>query len=394
MPESHGFIDLRIGHGASGIGDDSVWPSFTDIMTVIVMIFLMALVVIMVRNFELDRQLISTISDKEAASLANQDLVQRLVQVEGTLEQTINQREQLKLNLDQELQRLSEIMTDQDLLQAKFTATVAEREKLSRDQELLEAKLTATVAEREKLSADQEVAVAEISKLTESELALNRIIDKLDKNFATLELKSSEKIAALTSDNLSLNEKLTRISSDLGEVKSILKQSETQNLELSEEVTSLQTVKATIEAEFDLANQELLTLAQLVEQRELENQALKSIASATEGKFNSLQDEFEFLDSEYRKLIRAARSTAGKQVVEVWFEKIGDQFRYRLKSPEQNQPVDMNIKQLNQSLLDLKQRFGRSLYTKILIPEGSQLSHSEAWSFTQDILQKYDYYYQ
>ncbi len=56
MSDSTGFIDLRVGHGAQGVGDDSVWPSFTDIMTVIVMIFLMALVVIMVRNFELDRQ--------------------------------------------------------------------------------------------------------------------------------------------------------------------------------------------------------------------------------------------------------------------------------------------------------------------------------------------------
>ena len=57
MPDKLGFVDLRIGHGAQGIGDDSVWPSFTDIMTVIVMIFLMALVVLMVRNLELDRQL-------------------------------------------------------------------------------------------------------------------------------------------------------------------------------------------------------------------------------------------------------------------------------------------------------------------------------------------------
>ena len=71
MSDSNGFIDLRVGHGARGVGDDSVWPSFTVIMTVIVMIFLMALVVIMVRNFELDRQLLSTISAKDATALAN-----------------------------------------------------------------------------------------------------------------------------------------------------------------------------------------------------------------------------------------------------------------------------------------------------------------------------------
>ena len=41
--QHYGFTDLRVSH-AHGIGnEDSVWPSFTDIMTVIVMIFLMAL---------------------------------------------------------------------------------------------------------------------------------------------------------------------------------------------------------------------------------------------------------------------------------------------------------------------------------------------------------------
>ena len=54
MLKTHGFVDLRVGHGAAGIGDESVWPSFTDIMTVIVMIFLMTLVVIMVRNFRIE----------------------------------------------------------------------------------------------------------------------------------------------------------------------------------------------------------------------------------------------------------------------------------------------------------------------------------------------------
>ena len=77
MSAHNGFIDLRIGHGAQGIGDDSVWPSFTDIMTVIVMIFLMALVVIMLRNFELDQQLDRTTSAREVASVQNQGLMQQ-----------------------------------------------------------------------------------------------------------------------------------------------------------------------------------------------------------------------------------------------------------------------------------------------------------------------------
>ncbi len=46
-----GFTDLRLNGG--GEVQEGFWPSFTDIMTVIVMIFLIAMVVLLVRNMEL-----------------------------------------------------------------------------------------------------------------------------------------------------------------------------------------------------------------------------------------------------------------------------------------------------------------------------------------------------
>ena len=49
---------------------------------------------------------------------------------------------------------------------------------------------------------------------------------------------------------------------------------------------------------------------------------------------------------------------------------------------------------LEQNLQLLKEQHGTSLYTKIIIPADSKLLHDEAWKFTQEILQKYDYYYQ
>ena len=47
------FIDLRSGN----LSTESFWPSFTDIMTVVVMIFLITSVILMVRNWELIDQL-------------------------------------------------------------------------------------------------------------------------------------------------------------------------------------------------------------------------------------------------------------------------------------------------------------------------------------------------
>ena len=53
MIHNAGFVDLRVSpSGQTNVNEDSVWPSFTDVMTVIVMIFLLALVIILIRNME------------------------------------------------------------------------------------------------------------------------------------------------------------------------------------------------------------------------------------------------------------------------------------------------------------------------------------------------------
>ncbi|MCZ7597750.1 MAG: hypothetical protein M5U09_08485 [Gammaproteobacteria bacterium] len=61
---NYGFTDLRVSHAHGIANEDSVWPSFTDIMTVIVMIFLMALVVILIRNVNLVAQLRETMQSE------------------------------------------------------------------------------------------------------------------------------------------------------------------------------------------------------------------------------------------------------------------------------------------------------------------------------------------
>jgi len=55
--KARGFVNLR-GTATASTNEDSVWPSFTDVMMVIVMVFLMALVVILIRNVDLTDQLV------------------------------------------------------------------------------------------------------------------------------------------------------------------------------------------------------------------------------------------------------------------------------------------------------------------------------------------------
>ncbi len=64
------FTDLRL-NKQEGQVNESFWPSFTDIMTTVVMIFLIAMVVLIGRNLELMEKLRSTMeAERIAAELA------------------------------------------------------------------------------------------------------------------------------------------------------------------------------------------------------------------------------------------------------------------------------------------------------------------------------------
>ena len=42
---------------------------------------------------------------------------------------------------------------------------------------------------------------------------------------------------------------------------------------------------------------------------------------------------------------------------------------------------------------ELRDRYPDLLYIRVIFPEQSGLSYTEAWSLTQDLLSKYDYYH-
>ena len=60
-----GFVDLRLNRRRSI--DEGFWPSFTDIMTVIVMIFLMGMVVVLLQNMEVTNSMKSALLEKQKA---------------------------------------------------------------------------------------------------------------------------------------------------------------------------------------------------------------------------------------------------------------------------------------------------------------------------------------
>jgi chromosome segregation ATPase len=98
-----GFIDLRH-HADADSGGESFWPSFTDLMMVVLMIFMIASTILMLRNMHLVSQLRATIaSEREARAQA-----QSASRTSATLEDRLAEAQQEISNLRIQLLRAGE----------------------------------------------------------------------------------------------------------------------------------------------------------------------------------------------------------------------------------------------------------------------------------------------
>lgn len=376
MSSTEGFVDLRAHNlSQSSYNDDSVWPSFTDIMTVVVMIFLMALVVILLRNVELVQQLRATMEAERAVAQQKETLASRI----GKLERYISE---LRLNLMQ---------TEEDKRQAAVTITARE------------GTITALQADIGALEALRQRLIDENSKLAEQRSQLGEDLQserdaKQALQAQQLALSSELDVArehseSLATDNIALWEQidtLRREGETLRDEKRILEDDRSALLE--------ETAKLVSETEIlqDIQEQLQVDRSALVERLELSEQELSKIEqsyAARGEKLSTLDTEFSELKTKYDRLIRPARSADGRYVVEIRYVKRGDVFLLEVREPDNVEFRAVSRAELDRRLAVLQQRDPARLYTKIVIPEDSGLSYNEAWNFTFDILQRYDYYY-
>jgi len=108
----------------------------------------------------------------------------------------------------------------------------------------------------------------------------------------------------------------------------------------------------------------------------------------------TLKGDYETVKSKYQELIKPARSAQGKYIAEVYYVK-GDTGKViSYKQPGDSGFIRLSLAEVESRLDQLKQQYGKDLYIKIIIPEDSGLTYSEAWDFMRSLLVKYDYYYQ
>ena len=289
------FIDLRSGN----LSSESFWPSFTDIMTVVVMIFLITSVVLMVRNWELIDQLRTSLLAEQRAS----EMIRSTTEVNETLEEQLAQAQHELSVLRMQLMQTGE---DNDMLNQMLADKEQQIVVLLTDNQTLQGALSNTE-----------------QRVTSLDSQLQQVIIDLDK------LRNS------------YNEQTTELKT-------------TQN-----------------------------KLIILSEEKEAQSRQLLS-----------LETDYSSLKVKYDKLVKPARTAKGKYVVEVNYEKIKGKGRIRFKDSGDKSYTTLTSDELHKKLATLKKEHPKALYIKIIIPEKSGLSYSEAWTFMKGILHKYDYYYE
>ncbi|MGD2138483.1 MAG: hypothetical protein PVF08_09515 [Gammaproteobacteria bacterium] len=307
-----GFIDLRY-DASNDKGGDTFWPSFTDIMMVVVMIFMIASTLLMVRNMDLVRELRATIeSEREAEAMARS-----ATQTSETLEERLAQAQHEISQIRMQLMRANE---------------------------------------------ENQATRRELEESRQQVLALESAKQRLN-----VSLQQAQREARLSADRLRQQQA---------------------------EFTQLQDTYKTSQQRLEETVTELQQLEQASQAQSVELEELRQKQARASQQFAHLEGEYADLKVKYDKLFKPARSAKGKYVVSVRYRKIDGDYRLELKDSEDGSYETVSREQMHKRLAELKDRHSDKLYVKVVIPEESGLSYSEAWNFTFNLLEQYDYYHQ
>ncbi|MDG2076462.1 MAG: hypothetical protein P8J24_07880 [Arenicellales bacterium] len=190
--KAHGFVNLR-GTGTASANEDSVWPSFTDVMMVIVMVFLMALVVILIRNVDLTDQLDKTERRAERDSAQKTALEMNIA---GLGDEVVGLRLQLgEVTRRAELAQVATVDRDRQIGQlVQGVASLEQaRDRLVRDNEALVGRESALEAELLSLEQTQQALLAvrgeleaEVTRLDEEKSGVEKEGRALSKTLTTV----------------------------------------------------------------------------------------------------------------------------------------------------------------------------------------------------------------
>ena len=441
ITRSEGFVDLRVSPSASGRSDeDSVWPSFTDIMTVVVLIFLVSLVVILMRNTELVAQLSESVSQKQVMTTQQGDLELRIASLGDEivhLRVALDQTETDRLAAEQKTQlkegEISALLDDVSALKQLRAQLASEKATLAEQKAGLGEKLTTVTGEKEQLTGQKAALLITQQELKGQVESLGQLRSTLSADIARLQGSLSAMQAEQAALTITAQAQAQEATS-LAEARDDLSK---ERDELTTQVTLLEVTRAVLRTETSALRDELegLLRSAVSTERALEESKLtgedlavrlaetaldykltkeelaylraeytqevgdfekqrRLLIAAHQQELDILRERHSDLEVQYNRLIRPARSTVGRHVVEVRFWKEGSKYHYSLRDPGQAVAQSVSVVELHQVLAARKAQYGDKLYTKVKFPNENSITQGEAWRFTVEMHNRYDYYYQ
>ena len=262
--KAHGFVNLR-GTGTASTNEDSVWPSFTDVMMVIVMVFLMALVVILIRNVDLTDQLDKTERRAERDSAQKTALEMNIA---GLGDEVVGLRLQLgEVTRRAELAQVATVDRDQQIGQLVQDVASLEqaRDQLVRDNEALVGRESALQTELLSLEQTQQALLAvrgeleaEVTRLDEEKSGAEKEGRALSKTLTTVTRERD----ALLEDQAQLVKKQSALQTELLSLEQTQQALLAVRGELEAEVTRLDEEKSGAEKEGRALSKTLTTVTQ------------------------------------------------------------------------------------------------------------------------------------
>jgi myosin heavy subunit len=353
------FPDANSNFENHSISEESFWPSFSDIMMVIVMVFLLVAVSVILNNFQLLENLKKSMQAQQLASSIAED-----AQVENsTLEARI-------LQLKQQLALLGTQVTDAKKEAANYQLELKKRQQIIKE-------LNAISAQKDKQLNAKTTFLVQLEEQSKQQLE--------KKNAEILELNNIQQVQA---KELAIAQKKIVIQQQqLAQLQQQDKQRVAKKVDLQEQIKALQNSLKENAIQYS-------TLQAILQKQTTAFDELKKQHQTDETQLLSLQGELDSLDKKYQKLLRPARSEKGKYVVAVIYTRRKGHVVYRLRANPKGEYINVSRKQLERKLSSMKNKYGANLYVKVIIPENSGLSYNDAWKFTSAMQKSYDYYFQ
>ncbi|NOQ87640.1 MAG: hypothetical protein GQ550_01845 [Gammaproteobacteria bacterium] len=191
------FVDLRRGH----LSSESFWPAFTDIMMVVVIIFLLTSMLLMVKNWELLDQLRDSMAAEEQAEKIIHDTSEENATLEEQLAHAQNEISMLRMQLLQASEQANRMDAALEDKEQQIIIVLSENKQLKNSIDNNENKIAS-------LS----------SKISSIENNLSQLNIDVEQKQKALD-EERQKIIIITQERDTQSRKLTALEDDFGSLK-------------------------------------------------------------------------------------------------------------------------------------------------------------------------------